>query len=116
MATVSGPPTTLHAQVEALMAKAQDLSGVVVHPDPRNSMGTPPRRTDSLRALSMNLAKLEQAVDGADADPSQDAKASYAELSTTLDATIEAWQRLKKSDLADLNARLKAAGGKAIAL
>lgn len=110
------PQTTLHAQVEALMAKAQDLSGVVVHPDPRNAMGTPPRRTDSLRALSMNLAKLEQAVDGADADPSQDAKASYAELSTTLDATIEAWQRLKRSDLADLNARLKAAGAKPIAL
>ncbi|MBU6249045.1 MAG: hypothetical protein KGN77_14945 [Xanthomonadaceae bacterium] len=110
------PPTTLHAQVEALMAKAQDLSGVVVHPDPNNSMGTPPRRTDSLRALSMNLAKLEQAVDGADAAPSPDAKASYAELSTTLDATIEAWQRLKRSDLVDLNARLKAAGAKPIAL
>ena len=79
-------------------------------------MGTPPRRTDSLRALPMNLAKLKQAVDGAAADPSPDAKASYAELSTTLDATIEAWQRLKRSDLPDLNAQLKAAGAKPIAL
>ncbi|HET6807105.1 MAG TPA: hypothetical protein VFH59_16850 [Frateuria sp.] len=110
------PKTTLHAQVAALMDKAQDLSGVEAHPDPRNTIGAPPKRTDSLRALALNLAKLEQAVDGADADPSQDAKASYATLSKTLDATVEAWQQLKRRDLADLNARLKAAGAKPITL
>jgi photosystem II stability/assembly factor-like uncharacterized protein len=110
------PQTTLHARVETLMAKAQDLSGIEARPDPRSVPGTPPRRTDSLRALSTNLAKLEQAVDGADADPSQDAMASYATLSTTLDGTLQAWQRLKRDDLADLNAGLKAAGAQPITL
>ena len=98
------------------MDKISDLSGVVAHPDPRNSMGTPPRRTDSLRALSMNLDKLEQAVDGADADPSADAMTSYATLSQTLTATLDAWQQLKRTDLATLNAQFKAAGEKPVAL
>ncbi|MFC5524207.1 WD40/YVTN/BNR-like repeat-containing protein [Rhodanobacter ginsengisoli] len=102
----------LHAQIVALLTTAQDLSGVVLHPDPRNSMGSPPRRTDSLRALSMNLARLAQAVDGADADPGADARASYASLNGTLGATLDAWTQLKRQ----LNDKLKAAGGKPIAL
>jgi photosystem II stability/assembly factor-like uncharacterized protein len=105
-----------HAQISALLARAADLSGVVLHPDPRNTMGSPPARTDSLRALSMNLDKLEQAVDGADADPSTDALASYATLSHTLDATLEAWRQLQQVDLVALNGQLKNAGEKPIAL
>ena len=106
----------LHARIAALMDKISDLSGAVAHPDPRNSMGTPPRRTDSLRALSMNLDKLEQAVDGADADPSADALTSYATLSQTLAATLDAWQQLKRVDLAALNVQFKASGEKPVAL
>ncbi len=100
----------LHTQIVALLTTAQDLSGVVLHPDPRNSMGSPPRRTDSLRALSMNLARLAHAVDGADADPGADARASYASLDSTLGATLDAWTKLKQQ----LNDKLKAAGGKPI--
>jgi hypothetical protein len=106
----------LHASIGALMDKVSDLSGVETHPDPRNSMGSPPHRTDSLRALSMSLGKLEQAVDGADADPSTDAQTSYAALSQTLTNTLDAWQQLKRVDLATLNAQLKAAGEKPVAL
>ncbi|TAM57613.1 MAG: hypothetical protein EPN49_14505 [Rhodanobacter sp.] len=106
---------SLRTQIETLLAKATDLSGVQLHPDPRNSMGSPPRRTDSLRALSMDLAKLEQAVDGADADPGTDALASYASLSDTLTATLDAWKRLKQDDLAALDRALKAAGQKPLA-
>jgi len=105
---------SLRAQIETLLAKATDLSGVQLHPDPRNTMGSPPRRTDSLRALSMDLAKLGQAVDGADADPGTDALASYASLSDTLTATLDAWNRLKQDDLAALDRALKAAGQKPI--
>lgn len=107
---------TLHTQIASLLDKTKDLSGVELHPDPRNSMGAPPRRTDSLRALSMSLSKLEQAVDGADADPSKDAMASYAALAQTLTATLDAWRQLKNADLAAINAQLKAAGQKQIAL
>ncbi|MDG2536974.1 hypothetical protein P5Y53_04805 [Dyella jiangningensis] len=107
---------TLHTQIASLLDKTKDLSGVELHPDPRNSMGAAPRRTDSLRALSMNLSKLEQAVDGADADPSKDALASYAALAQTLTATLDAWKHLKDVDVAAINAQLKAAGQKQIAL
>ncbi|RAO78197.1 WD40/YVTN/BNR-like repeat-containing protein [Dyella jiangningensis] len=107
---------TLHTQIASLLDKTKDLSGVELHPDPRNSMGAPPRRTDSLSALSINLGKLKQAVDGADADPSKDALASYAALTQTLTATLDAWKHLKDADLAAINARLKAAGQKQIAL
>lgn len=88
------------ARIEAVAAKVADVSGVLAHPDPRNSMGTPPKRVDSLRALSMNLMKLEQAVDDADADPSADAQASYALLSKTLAATLAEWRSLQKGEVA----------------
>jgi photosystem II stability/assembly factor-like uncharacterized protein len=106
----------LQTSIDALLDKAAALSGMEAHPDPRNSMGRPPQRTDSLRALSIDLRKLEQAVDGADADPSADAQTSYTSLSQTLAATLAGWQQLKQQDLAALNAKLKAAGDPAIAL
>ncbi|MDE2315553.1 MAG: hypothetical protein KGK06_04020, partial [Xanthomonadaceae bacterium] len=98
------------ARIEAVAAKLADVSGVQAHPDPRNSMGAPPKRVDSLRALSMNLMKLEQAVDGADADPSADAQASYTLLSRTLGATLAEWQALRTGELATLDASLPEAG------
>ena len=105
-----------HAQIEALMAKAQDLSGVVLHPDPRNSMGSAPKNSDSLRALSMNLAKLGQAVDGADADPGADAQSAWATLARTLDVTLAGWNQLKQAELTKLNDALKASGKQPVTL
>jgi photosystem II stability/assembly factor-like uncharacterized protein len=105
----------MHQEIAALMAKVSDLSEVVLHPDPRELVSPPPHRVDSLRALSSDLEALQRAVDGADADPGPDALASYAKLSKMLAATLHAWQQLKHSDLATLNAKLTAAGDKAIA-
>ncbi|HWF64522.1 MAG TPA: hypothetical protein VN685_07930 [Rhizomicrobium sp.] len=42
----------------------------------------------SLKSLAADFEKLERAVDGADADPSPDAQASYGALSKMLDATL----------------------------
>ena len=98
-----------------LSGAVADLSGVILHPDPRNSIPPPPRRTDSLHALSINLAKLQHAVDGADADPSQDAQAAYATLQHTLTRTLAAWQQLQRSQVLPLNARLRAGGDKPLA-
>jgi photosystem II stability/assembly factor-like uncharacterized protein len=106
----------LHDQIAALIVQTSDLSGVPLHVDPRNSIPTPPHRTDSLVALSMDLEKLGSAVDGADADPSADAQTSYDTLSHTLATTLNAWQQLKQHDLAALNDKLKAAGDKPITL
>lgn len=106
----------VHAQIAALFANAQDLSGVILHPDPRNSVGSPPQNTGSLRALSMNLAKLEQAVDGADADPSADAQSAWTLLSQTLDGTLASWNQLKQHGLNRVNDALRASGKKPIAI
>jgi len=106
----------LHDQVTALLTQTSDISGMPLHEDPRDTIGAPPRRTDSLRALSMNFQKLLGAVDDADADPSADAQSSYTTLTQTLTATLNAWQNLKQHDLAGLNDKLKAAGQKPIAL
>ncbi|MDE2133677.1 MAG: hypothetical protein KGJ49_03665 [Alphaproteobacteria bacterium] len=106
----------MRKQISALMAKVTDLNGVPLYPDPRGWPGRPPRRLDSLRALSTDLAKLETAVDGADANPSADALQSYAKISHMLAATLQAWQQLKHRDLATLNAGLTATGAKPIAL
>lgn len=106
----------LQVELTALATKVADLSGVQAHPDPRNTIGSEPRRIDSLRALSMKLDKLQQAVDGADADPSADAQTGYASLSQTLASTLAAWQELKRTELASLNLALKAAGAKPITM
>jgi photosystem II stability/assembly factor-like uncharacterized protein len=104
------------AQLAAFADKVADLSGIDLHPEAGNGMGNLPKRTDSLRALSMNLAKLQEAVDGADADPSADTQASYASLSQTLGVTLGGWEQLKGHDLNALNARLQSGGAKPITL
>ena len=101
-------------RIETLAGRIADVSGVAAHPDPRNSMGAPPKRVDSLRALAMNLMKLEQAVDGADAEPSADAQASYALLSKTLNSTLAEWHALQTGELAALDASLQKAGQKPV--
>jgi len=101
-------------QIAALTARMSALSEVQLQPDPRELAGPPPRRTDSLRALSAALDKLERAVDGADADPGADTLASYARLSKMVAATIHEWDQLKRTELARLNAELSQAGDQPI--
>jgi photosystem II stability/assembly factor-like uncharacterized protein len=103
-----------HAQLASLMAKATNLSGVELHALPENVARPPPLRTDSLQALSTDLEKLEEAVDGADADPGPDVRASYAALSRVLGSTLAEWRGLMDRDLPMLNAELKAAGEPAL--
>ena len=101
----------VHPQMAALMAKIAAVSGVDLHP--RNPM-MEPHRNDSLRMLAADLEKLENAVDGADAEPNKDAMTSYATLTKMLAATMREWQQVKSANLAALNAGLKAAGEKAV--
>ena len=99
--------TAPHEDMVRLRAKAWSVSGVAPHSASRS---TPPLRTDSLRTLAADLDKLEEAADGADADPGPDARASFATLSRMLSATLSDWQTLLNHDLVELNAQLKAAG------
>ena len=97
-----------HRQMAALLAKASDISGTTPNAIPFPAV--PPLRTDSLQALVMDLATLESATDGADADPSPDALSSYALLSRKVTATLAEWKSLETVDVPKLNERLKAAG------
>ena len=102
-----GQSAAAHEDMVRLMAKASNVSGVPPHSSLRH---IPPLRTDSLRALAADLGKLEEAADGADADPGPDVRAAFATLSRMLTITLTDWQALLDHDLAQLNARLKAAG------
>ncbi|HEY1891438.1 MAG TPA: hypothetical protein VGG63_13580 [Steroidobacteraceae bacterium] len=95
-------------QMAALLAKASSISGTTPHAIPFPAV--PSLRTDSLQALVMDLATLESATDGADADPSPDALSSYAMLSRKVTATLAEWTRFETVDVPKLNERLKAAG------
>jgi len=55
-----------------------------------------PRSTTSLRFLDAALQKLESAVDGADAAPTTDARASWAQLKPAVDAALRAWSEFKR--------------------
>jgi photosystem II stability/assembly factor-like uncharacterized protein len=54
-----------------------------------------PRSTTSLRFLDTALQKLESAVDGADAAPTADARASWGQLRPAVDAALRAWNEFK---------------------
>ena len=57
--------------------------------------GRPPGGLSSLRALGDALARLNDAVDGADAAPTPDAEAGFGTLQPSLEATLSAWNALK---------------------
>lgn len=74
----------------------------------------PLARADSFRSLASDFEKLAAAIDNADADPSADAKASYATLSKMLAATLKRWQALKAEEIAELDKALTAAREKGV--
>jgi hypothetical protein len=80
-----------------LAQRIQDLSGA--SEDSENVAVKPPLRADSLKTLATDLQSLENAVDGADADPGPDAQASYQKLSLMLANTLREWEKVKKSQL-----------------
>jgi hypothetical protein len=97
------------------MAKARAVSGLPPPSRPPNAPQPKPLRIDSLQVLTTQLEKLEDAVDGADADPSPDARAGYAALSHTLTTTLVEWRHLLDQDLPTLNRELTAKGQPPIA-
>ncbi len=105
----------LQGGIDALDAKVVTMGGILEAPNHYNAWTMAPAGTDNFHFLDGAISALMQAVDGgADAAPSPDARAGYAALSSKLDATLAQWSALKSSDLAALNAKLKAAGGKPI--
>ncbi|MFI5197560.1 MAG: WD40/YVTN/BNR-like repeat-containing protein [Thermoanaerobaculia bacterium] len=97
-----------------LDAQALALSEVA-ESSPRSFPG-PPQSLSSFRFLEGALEKLDSAVDGADVDPTPDARTGFMLLDSTLTRTLAAWEALKTGNLAALNAGLQQAGQPPIAL
>ncbi len=70
----------------------------------------PPRSPHSLRGLASRLGSLQEAVDGADAAPSPDARAGWAEAERSVEACLAAWERLRAVELPALNRALAGLG------
>jgi photosystem II stability/assembly factor-like uncharacterized protein len=103
-------PPDLGPAIEALQARAVEVSGALVSKSPHPAWWLAPRSATSLRFLGAALGGLADAVDGSDGAPSPDAVDGFDKLQATVAATLAAWDALKATDLAALNAKLKAAG------
>ncbi len=79
------------AVTEAMKTSARDLADLV----PTESWWLSPRRTDSLRYLDSALQKLLDAVDGADAAPSKDAREGYAKVRPLAEAALASWKEFR---------------------
>ncbi|MGZ6970571.1 MAG: WD40/YVTN/BNR-like repeat-containing protein, partial [Thermoanaerobaculia bacterium] len=113
-AAAANSSESLARAMASLDAQALALSEVA-EPSPR-AFPAPPQSLSSLRFLEGALETLATAVDGADADPTPDARTGFAQLESTLTRTLAAWEALKTGNLAALNAGLNQAGQPPIAL
>ena len=76
---------------ETQKSRLNDIADIV----PEEQWWLAPHSTTSLRFLDNALQKLETAVDGADAAPTADARASWAQLKPAVDAALRAWSEFK---------------------
>jgi len=107
----------LQKSIDALDAEVVAVADITEAPNPYNAWSFPPNNVQNFRYLGSAFGSLMQAVDGgADAAPSPDARDGYTKLSGMLDASLQKWDALKTQETPRLNAKLKAAGKKAISL
>jgi hypothetical protein len=95
--------TRLRPQIRDFMDKVSRLSGIPVPRSAQADRTTAPPAPGSLKNLATELNKLQNAVDGADADPGPDARAAYVTLSRGLVTKLQQWQQLRTSDFARLD-------------
>jgi photosystem II stability/assembly factor-like uncharacterized protein len=104
----------LAAEIEATDAETVRLAGIVDAGNPSNAWAYPPTTTTSLRLVAETLGKLATAAGSADAAPTPDARAGYAVAMPAVEQSLAAWDAFKSTEFAALNARMKAAGKKAV--
>jgi photosystem II stability/assembly factor-like uncharacterized protein len=103
------------AAITALYAKASRIADVRPRLAHSVAIGWSPLQTfGSLARLSEEFSRLENAVDGADAAPSPDARTAYDILSSQLEPALAKWHHLQQVDLPKLNADLRAMGEKPV--
>jgi photosystem II stability/assembly factor-like uncharacterized protein len=102
-------PQALRSAFDALAVDAGAVAGIDPE-DPEAPWWLPPKSIATLRWLDRACAGLYEAIDGADAAPSPDARASLATLEPMAASALEAWQAVERDELAPLDATLLAAG------
>ena len=80
----------------AVAARARDIAEVA----PEAMWWLAPKSLSSLRYLDGALQKLADAVDGADAAPTPDAKAGWTQLRPVVESTLRAWSEFKSRNAA----------------
>jgi len=71
-------------------------------------LSTPQGR--SLAHLNVGLATLLETVDSADATPNNPQLAIFNDVKTALDQQLVSWEKIKSSDVPNLNLKLKQSG------
>jgi photosystem II stability/assembly factor-like uncharacterized protein len=106
----------LTGDLDEFAQRVRALAGTHAAANPHNGWAYPPPSVQTLRLVSEWLDKLSQAVDGADGEPSPDARAGIEKVAPLVDVCTSKWKSLASSDLAALNAKLQRAGAKPIEL
>jgi hypothetical protein len=106
----------LAEEVDRLSKAVHEIAGTRPTPNLHNSWAFPPSDVNTLRFVSGSLDKLMEAVDGADAEPSLDAREGVKQLEPLAESCLQRWNNLKSTQLVEVNAKLKAAGKPSVSL
>ncbi|HET7844303.1 MAG TPA: hypothetical protein VFL14_09150, partial [Xanthomonadales bacterium] len=96
--------------LDAYQSELTAVTGSVPATNPSNGWWLPPRSVESLRWLATQLDALMEAVDGADAAPTDEVRAGVAEVQQRMEPTFAAWTRVGGPVRQQLDADLARAG------
>jgi photosystem II stability/assembly factor-like uncharacterized protein len=100
------------AVLEPFEAKLAAVTGLTPADNASNAWWRPARALTTLRYLTETLQSLAQAVDGADAVPSPDARTGLAKTEALIPPVLAAWETLKGAELRSVNEALAKAGAR----
>ncbi len=109
-----GRSGNLAADLRSLRDRLLVLAGKPPAGSPANAWWLGARERESVAFADSQLANLAEAVDGADAAPSPDARQGLAAARPLVDAVERAWKAVALQELPRMERRLRAAGAPAI--
>ncbi len=104
------------ALLDGFQRQLSAVTGVVPATNPSSNFWKAPKALTTLRYLDATLGTLDQAVDGADAAPSPDARTGFTKVQALIPSVVAATDKLRGEELTTLNTKLKQAGKSAVAL
>jgi hypothetical protein len=104
----AGAAGVLADALDRFQRELREVTGVTPAPNRYDQVAFPRRSIESLGWVGAALRSLAEAVDGADAEPSPDARAGLTNLQPIAARALARWERLVTSGLAALNDTLRA--------